>query len=509
MGAPHTRMLGLALALATGLATSTNAQALDLEARKAVFGEVNAAFAAGRKAMVADGLVTIVENPDQADYHAEAYARLGGTLEDLDLPYSALAAYNRALQTDAEGVSSVVGDALRLADAVGDSSMLQAVFADNVGLDVDANTRAQMAYLAARETMSAGNYGTALGILKLVGASTSTYPEAKALEGVTLAMQGKHSSALASLLTAKGAADASDMDIEDKARFGNLISLNLGRAYFGTGNFPRAIEYYAQVDRGSHHWPEAQFERAWAHFRLDDMNGTLSLLHNHNSPFLESWYFPEGALLRVYALFLLCKFPDASTQIDHFQTLYNPQLANLRELASLSPEALFNEAAAETEKGSSTLPAHIGRAMANEDRFTQALHSVRQAEDEIARLRNVSANPFSYTALEWLVARKKTLVMGEGQRIADRLSRDADDLSMMLNDSQMSKLDLLQMETQMYTRAAVTGKAPEARRTVNRNLRLKKGYQTWPFEGEYWMDELGYFRIKSKPECPAGLQSGE
>ena len=29
---------------------------------------------------------------------------------------------------------------------------------------------------------------------------------------------------------------------------------------------------------------EAAFERAWAHFRLDDMNGALSLLHNLDSP---------------------------------------------------------------------------------------------------------------------------------------------------------------------------------------------------------------------------------
>ena len=504
MGSFHTLLLGMAL----GLAGSRPAHALDLEARQAVFGEVDAAFKAGRKAAVADGLVGIVETPEHADYHAEAYARLGGTLEELDLPYAALAAYHQALEMDAVAVSSVVGDALRLAAAIGDSAMLQGVFAENVGLDVDTNTRAEMAYLAARETLSQGNYGTALGILKLVGAKTPAYPKAKALEGVTLAMQGKHSSALVSLLTAKAAALASDTSDEEKARFSNLISLNLGRAYFGTGNFARAIEYYAQVERSSHHWPEAQFERAWAHFRLDDMNGSLALLHNHNSPFLESWYFPEGALLRVYALFLLCKFPDASTQIDRFQENYTPQLANLKELATLSTAELFAAAADEAEQGSSPLPAHIGRAMAQEDRFTHALRSVRQAEDEIARLRNVSANPFSYTALEWLEARKKALVASEGQRIQDRLVKDADDLSMMLNDSEMSKLDLLQMETRMYEQAAITGAPPKARRTVSRDLRLKKGYQTWPFEGEYWMDEIGYFRIKSKPECPAGLQSG-
>ena len=45
---------------------------------------------------------------------------------------------------------------------------------------------------------------------------------------------------------------------------------------------------------------------------------------------------------------------------------------------------------------------------------------------------------------------------------------------------------------------------------MDRKQRTKKGYQSWPWEGEYWADELGYYRISTKSDCPASLRaSGE
>ena len=104
-------------------------------------------------------------------------------------------------------------------------------------------------------------------MLALINNESSHYVDAQHLKGVVLSTQGRYNDALAPLLTAAAMADnADDMD---------LIHLNLGRAYFGAGNFPRSIEYFAKVSRPSPHWLEAQFERAWAHFRLEDVSGAV------------------------------------------------------------------------------------------------------------------------------------------------------------------------------------------------------------------------------------------
>jgi tetratricopeptide (TPR) repeat protein len=292
-------------------------------------------------------------------------------------------------------------------------------------------------------------------------------------------------------------------------RFRNVVTLNLARAFYSAENYPRAIEHYAMVDRDSRQWPEAQFERGWAHFRLQDMNGALGLLHDHSGPFFEEAYFPEAHLLRVHSLFLMCKFPEANLQIDAFQERYKPQLALLRNAALLTPDDFFGQMRAHVEGGSHNLPLMVSWIFEEEDRFLDSLTAVRHAEDEMARLRNISANPFSLAAMKWVRDRRDAIVETEGLRMRGRVGLMEDKLAQMLDDSEMSKLDIMQLETRLYEVASRTGEMPDAKRTVSRKLRVKKGYRHWPFEGEYWGDETGYYRVNARPDCPSSLQTGE
>lgn len=487
-------------------ATSSGAALPTMEQRTAAFGQIDELLKTGQSARAADGLVALVEDPAQAVFHAEAYARLGSVLEDLDLPYGALVAYERALEKDPIAVSSIASNAIALGDKVGDTALLEPVFAANVGLDVDAATRSRMAYLAAREAHHAGNYMSALGLLKMVGATDPYFAEARSLEGVVLAIQGRHRDALVPLLTAQAAAD----EAKKPDRLKNAIRMNLARAYFASENFPRAIEVYDSVDRASSFWPEAQFERAWAHFRLTDVNGALSRLHTLNSPFFDDWYFPEADMLRVYSLFLLCKFPDASKGITQFQDHYKPQLERLRVAGSRTPADLFEDLRRRVEDDArpKDMPEALARLYVDEQRFLDSLTAVEHAEDELKRLQAVTANPFSAQVAEWVSARREALIAAEGERVRQEATAMADRLDTMLTDSEINRLDMMQFETRLYEQAAITGKIEDARETVSRKQRMKKGTQVWPFEGEYWADELGWYRIETKSDCPANLQAG-
>jgi tetratricopeptide (TPR) repeat protein len=472
--------------------------------RAAVFGEVDAAYKTGDKARVADGLLDVTRNPDHIAYHAEAYARLSGVLQELSLPYTALVAAEKALAIDAAGVSSVAAQAIALADQVGDTALLEPVFAANVGLDVAPEVRSRMGYLAAREAHAQGNYGTSLALLKMVRNEDPFSPEARFLEGVVMAQQGRHAQALAPLLTAEGAAK----QLNKSRRFQDAVALNIARAYYGAENFPRAIEYFAKVQRDSSWWPEAQFERAWAHFRIQDINGALGVLHDHQGPFLEEFYFPEAALLQIYSLFLMCKFPEASKQLASFQAEYGAVHQELRRVAAMEPDDLFAQMRAHLETGRSDLPRMVTRIYEQEDRFRDSLRAVVSAEDEARRLQNVASHPFSQPAAAWVSDRRDALVRAEGKRIGARVRGMEQQLGGILTDSEMSKLDLLQMETRLFEQAANRGKLADARAVVDRGVKVKKGYQRWDWEGEYWADEAGWYRYNAMPECPADLMGG-
>mgnify|MGYP001413291188 CR=1 FL=1 len=491
----------LAAALYSGAAT---AQAPTMEQRTEAFAEVSAATTSGNQAGAADALIAVIEDPAWDMFDGEAHARLAVLLNRLELPYAALLAYSKALAADPEGVGSEAGKAVDLADKVGDQAILEPVFASNLGLDVDEATRSRMAYLAARENHRAGQLATASAILRLVKPNDPYYPEAKALEGVILSLQKRYGDALAPLqiaLAVGGRAKRGDV-------FKSVVRMNLARAYYAAGNFPQAAHYWSQLERGDPKWLDAQFERAWAHFRMEDMNGTLGLLQNHVSPYFADHYYPEAAMLRLYALFLLCKFPEASAQLEDFQVQYRPQLTELQRVLEQTPEATFDAIRRHIDGEDSGLPRTITANFENEDRIKDSIIAVQSAEEEIARLRNVSANTFAQTAMTWVSERRDAVVKAEGERILRRVRTMEAELAELMANSDVTKLDLMQMESRLYERASFTGKIPEGKRRVKREAKARVTERLWDWQGEYWADEVGYYRIDTKPECPEDLIQG-
>ncbi len=477
-----------------------------MEERQAVFGEVNDLYKTGRKKEAADKLVVVAEDPANEIFHAEAFARLGAILKELELPYSALLAYAKALEASPQAVASEVKKMIELGDVVGDTALLEPLLAQNVGLSVDKDTQSRMAYLAARGANRVGNYATSLAILRMVSDKDPNYAEAKELEGIVLSLQGRPRDALAPLLIAEAILKQREASPANDRQLVSL-RLNVGRAYYAAENFGRAVEYFAMVPRTSDEWVEAQFERAWAHFRLNDMNGVLGLTHTHASPFLEHAYFPEAELLRVYALFMMCKFPQANQEIEAFTAQYATTLETLRTVESRSSQELFDAMAKATDDPmKSDLPMMVQAPFVHERRFRDRLTAIENADEEIARLEKVRENTFAQACTRWVEARKADVIATEGGRIHDRVAAMELGLAEFIDNVQVSKLDIMQMETRLYEQAANLGTMPEPPRKVSRSLRLSRGYLYWPWDGEYWADEVGYYRIDAKPDCPESLK---
>ena len=60
--------------------------------------------------------------------------------------------------------------------------------------------------------------------------------------------------------------NTNNQNTEDLQKNKDIIILNVARSYFAMKNYPLAAEFFAKIPRDSIYWPEAQFERAWAHF---------------------------------------------------------------------------------------------------------------------------------------------------------------------------------------------------------------------------------------------------
>jgi hypothetical protein len=76
----------------------------------------------------------------------------------------------------------------------------------------------------------------------------------------------------------------------------------------------------------------------------------------------------------------------------------------------------------------------------------------------------------------------------------------------MLYNVDITKLDMMQYEADLYSQASNTGKLNFGDPIGKlRRMSKKRGVRVWPYEGEEWGDELGYYQYDARPDCPAGL----
>jgi hypothetical protein len=256
-------------------------------------------------------------------------------------------------------------------------------------------------------------------------------------------------------------------------------------------------------------WLQAQFERAWAHFRLEDVSGALGILHTQVSPFFEEEYHPEAWLLRTYSLFLLCKFPEASVQIQAFRDRYGPVRDALEKVLQQADDGqLVGQVRALAEGGETLVPAELIVQYLDEPRMQASLSAVDRADDELARLQNVVTHAFSGTVSSWVHVRRQELILAEGARLRTHLDRELERMTGMINDTDITRMDIIRLERRLYEQASVVGKMADARAIAKRSTHVPRGWVHWPYEGEYWADELGYSRAVLEPECPAELRPG-
>jgi tetratricopeptide (TPR) repeat protein len=493
----------LFLALGLGAAHAAPPTPAAPDERVATFAAIDAASDAGLKA---DLLLALSEDPNKAPLHAEALARLGVLYDQAELDIAAQAAWARAIALDPAAMGPLVGLAIDGAEKLGDEGPLGEALAKAPGFAVDPVTRGRIAEIAGRWALQHDQLGQAVVLLQLGNPDGPNWPEVLSLLGIALASQGRSNDAIAPLQDAIRAGEKAGRD----ERWLRTQQLNLARTYYAADNFGMAIFHFAEMPRESEWWPEAQFERAWSHFRSEDMAGSLAMLMTLESPFFEDWFYPEADLLRSYSFFMMCKFPEAKKRIDAFGTKYRPIATALDQaLPALDDAGLLDEVRRLRAGEATTVPAAMLRTYTHDDRVGDALAFVAEADKELASAA-FSGKRAATVAKSWIEARKKARVAEEAKRIRFRLDEARADLKSMLEGIQITGVDITTLEADLYERAAATGSLdfgdPAGR--LRKLRKDKTGFHVWPFEGEYWADELGWYQVDDRPDCPDQMAVG-
>jgi outer membrane protein assembly factor BamD (BamD/ComL family) len=285
-----------------------------------------------------------------------------------------------------------------------------------------------------------------------------------------------------------------------------MAFLSLARVHYGYKQFDRSAYYYDLIDRDSENWLTALFEAAWAYYRRGDFEKALGNLLTLHSPFFEREYFPESQLVKAIIYFEACRYGETREIVDTFYRRFKDVMKEIQRIAESreSPELLYDrivtmqQVSAEEKAGDDVTQRLVSLALAD-PAIRTARSVVQQTQDQIELVKKLPA--------EFREARIGREVFDELQDLAAARAREAGEvtrkkfegelyeLKSLLAQALRIKIEVVSAEKQAIARK-MRGEAnqdaiiPAVARSVVGDEQL-----FWPYEGEYWRDELGTYEL--------------
>lgn len=319
-------------------------------------------------------------------------------------------------------------------------------------------------------------------------------------------------------------------------RLRELAFFSLARIHYQFEQFRYAIFYYDRVSRDSEAWLESLFESSWAHFRLGEYQKALGNLVTLQSPFFQDEYYPEAAILKAITFYENCRYPEARAFLGEFEQSYGGVLTELKRLIGegggegggeaatggakggkvnpRSAESLFDELTQleakvadgqDDKSGSYEMTARLLRLALSDKRVRGYREAIEEVDAEKALLDGLDA-PFKggklhTEATQAIDARRTELVTLAGTLLRDKLTAEKAFLEDLTGKLLRIRFEITKGEKesdeaalQGSSQTVVLGDYFDTAATDDERL-------YWPFQGEYWRDELGTYQYTLTRGC--------
>ena len=266
---------------------------------------------------------------------------------------------------------------------------------------------------------------------------------------------------------------------------------------------------YKQIPRFSEAWGDALFERAWAHTVANEYGKALGALHSLQSPYFKEYFYPEAQVLKAIIYYYNCHWDRVNATLEETKAMYQPMVDRLEQLLEKDLDfeewyTLLNDSldAPMDNEDPDLVPWLVARDITRDAKFKKMEAFLRELERE--------ANFFDQSG----VFGKSEM----GREMAEFATDTRDAFLRILGKYVKARLNDARTElNDITTRASIVSletKTAEADwldqgRDISNKIRKRQPrpavpdetFQYWVFRGEYWIDELGYYRSVIKTEC--------
>lgn len=356
-----------------------------------------------------------------------------------------------------------------------------------------------------------GQYGEASQALAKVGSSSRYYAQAKFNRGRAQLEAKQTSAALRTfneLLASRAKAPVTD-------RNKVAAQLAIARTYYQAQQWDESIEWYRKIPRDTEFWHDALFEQTWAFLRAAKFRSALSNFQSHHSAYYEDFYIPESLLLRSIVYLYICKYDEMEKVLGLFEKSYGPVRNSIGKFmqSHRDPMSYFQEiekamnVRRENKSPSGLkLPYNVAKHITDEGDIKRAFGYLKALTEEKRRLDSHSVlgqGSLASYANKILSNRSKNTRVSIGEMSRHHLTRLRSELRDLYEQAGFIRYEMINGQKEQLKKR-IAGKDISDKQideNINREFYVQNGYEYWPFDGEYWLDEIGNYHYLGKQSC--------
>jgi len=384
----------------------------------------------------------------------------------------------------------------------------------------------QLNYLLGRYKYRNRNYDEAIGLFEKVDTKSKYYVQAQFFTGISHVQSRKSVPAVKAFQRIVQALDEGVEGVEDENRMRDLAFLSMARTYYSASvrlddnNVPKidgnklsaAVKYWNRVDVGSEYWLDALFEQSWAYFMAGDYRRALGNIHTIESPYFPNAFYPEADILKAVISFTICQYDDATTVVARMKKRYEPIKKELEGILNRfkgeDAETKFFEFLKDVRAGKAALSPTVKPIVENalsDRQLLRNLEYVRVLDEEDARFKKAPSafrsSPVGNDVTDSLQLARDLAVRNAGTLARERYQRYLDELNEHLRDAAKILIDITAAERNKLDQEVVSGQFTKQDEEVFGVVKPDDEHVLWPFNGEYWRDELGFYRQVVTSKC--------
>ncbi|MNS85368.1 Tetratricopeptide repeat protein [compost metagenome] len=288
----------------------------------------------------------------------------------------------------------------------------------------------------------------------------------------------------------------------------------IARAYYQKQDWEAAIDAYSRIPRDTLMWHDAIFEQSWAMLRAARFRSVLSNFQSLHSSYYQDFYMPESLLLRAIVYLYICKYDEMEKVLSLFEMTYGPVRSKIGDMLQGTNEAMdyYTEVEkAQVMKSSdkdlkTRLPFIVSRNILDQGNVKRSMHYLKRLSQEKARVESnpaFRASALGQYSLKVLANRSRNTKYSIGDMVKAHLLNMRVELRDLYEQAGFIRYEMIngRKETLKKRIAGKDISEEQIDAEVDRKFYISNGYEYYPFQGEYWLDEIGNYHYLGKQSC--------